>query len=121
MVAPYSFQVSVDRRVTVVQIDQAHPQLREVEVEHLTDALVNTVQNADPKWILIELSHVEFFGSSFIELLLRIASRVQAADGKFALAGLTSYCREVLEVTHLDQLWKIYPTADDAVAAMSKE
>ena len=69
--------------------------------------------------VVIDLSYTKFFGSSFIEVLFRVWNRVNGAGGKFALAGLTSYCREVLEITHLDKLWPMLPNADEAVSAVS--
>ena len=66
-----------------------------------------------------DLSYTKFFGSSFIEVLFRVWNRVNGAGGKFALAGLTSYCREVLEITHLDKLWPMLPNADEAVSAIA--
>jgi hypothetical protein len=40
--------------------------------------------------------------------------------GRLSLCGLTSYCREVVEITHLDQLWSIFETRDEAVGALKK-
>ena len=39
--------------------------------------------------------------------------------GKFVLSGLTPYCREVISITHLDELWSLYETADEAVKALA--
>jgi anti-anti-sigma factor len=67
--------------------------------------------------LVIDLSYTEFFGSSFIEVLFRLANRVTKRDkGRFAIAGLRPYCAEVLSVTHLDELWSTYETTEEAVA-----
>ncbi len=58
--------------------------------------------------LLVDLSHTKFFGSSFIEVLFRVWNRVNQAGGKFAICGLNSYCREVLQITHLDTVWKTF-------------
>jgi anti-anti-sigma factor len=70
--------------------------------------------------VVLDLSHTRFFGSAFIELLFRAYNRVNEREGGvFALSGLTEYCAEVIAVTHLDRLWKVYPTRAAAVKALS--
>lgn len=75
--------------------------------------------SVDPPLVVVDLSHVDFFGSSFIEILFRLWSRVNSRQGRFALCGLSPYCREVIEVTNLNTLWSIYETVDEAVAGVS--
>jgi hypothetical protein len=38
--------------------------------------------------------------------------------GNFAICGLTPYCLEVLKITHLDTLWRIFPQRGEAVRAL---
>ena len=52
-------------------------------------------------------------------LALSTIAFAQQPGGGFALAGLSSYCREVLEITHLDKLWKLHANEDDAVASLA--
>jgi len=67
---------------------------------------------------VVDLSGVDFFGSSFIELLYRVWSRLHNRGGQFALCGLSPYCREVIEVTNLNTLWPLYASVDEAVAGV---
>jgi anti-anti-sigma regulatory factor len=93
--------------------------------EHILDgglraALLEKAEEADPPLVVLDLSHTTFFGSSFIEILFRLWNRLQAKPGGgFAICGLTSYCLEVLKVTHLDTLWRLYPTRDEAIRALT--
>lgn len=98
------------------------------EFENLDEQLLDTVRTqlldaaaaASPAKVILDLSHTKFFGSSFIEVLFRIWNRINnTGSGAFGIVGLTPYCREVLQVTHLDRLWKLYPTVEDALRAMS--
>lgn len=78
-----------------------------------------TVADADPPRVVIDLSAVEFFSSSFIEVIFRLWNRVhRRPEGRMALCGLTKYCLEVLQVTNLDELWEIFPDRDSALAAL---
>ena len=46
--------------------------------------------------------------------------RAVRPGGRLALCGLSGYCREVVEITHLDQLWSIYETRDEAVQSLKQ-
>jgi anti-sigma B factor antagonist len=94
--------------------------IEEPILEPLTRELLAAAAAAQPPVVVIDLSQTTFFGSGFLETLFRVAKTVQSQpQGKLALCGLHPYCREVLEITHLDSLWPIYATRDEALAALS--
>ena len=96
-------QIEQDSSVTVVTIGP--------ELEHIS-----------PPRLLLDLSHVKMFGSSFIEVIFRAWHRLNARDGNaFGICGLTEYCQEILQVTHLEQLWNLYPDRASGVAALGAE
>ena len=106
--------------VTIVALGPEYENLDEHLLDELRGPLLEASKAADPPLFVIDLSHTKFFGSSFIELLFRIWNRMKAQEGgKFGISGLTAYCREILEVTHLDKLWEIYDSTDDAVRSLS--
>lgn len=118
--APSSgLQIFVEDGVTVIAFGRDYSAIDEQKLDAIrAQLLAVTEQGTLPKAVVVDLSHTTFFGSSFIEVLFRIWKRVNGAGGKFALAGLAGYCLEILTVTHLDTLWKNYPTRDAAVAAV---
>lgn len=112
----------VERRgdVTVVVLGPEYELVEESMIETLSASILQAAREADPPWFALDLSRTRFFGSSFIEILFRAYHRLnEKGTGRFALCGLTPHCREVIEITHLDRLWKLYPTAAEAVTALS--
>ena len=108
--------------VTVIAFGPHFESLDESILDKIRDFVLETTRNAEPPKIVVELSHTKFFGSSFIEVLFRIWNRVNGQPGgAFALSGLSPYCREVLEITHLDKLWKLHDNEDDAIAGMTSD
>ena len=106
--------------VTVIVFGPQFETLDEYMLDQIREFVLDSAKIADPPKIVIDLSYTKFFGSSFIEVLFRVWNRVNGQSGcAFALAGLTPYCREVLEVTHLDKLWPLHPTVDAAMAAIA--
>ena len=113
-------RISRQNGVTVIELGPEFENLDEHVLEGLREPVLEATQNADPPRVVLDLSHTTFFGSAFIELLFRAYNRVnERPDGVFALSGLTEYCAEVISVTHLDRLWKIYPTLAAAVKSLS--
>lgn len=113
-------QISVQNGVTVIALGEEYENLDELVLEELREAILKTADAADPPRIVLDLSKTKFFGSSFIELVFRAWNRVHAKPGgEFVLSGLTEYCREVIAITHLDQLWKLFDDVPSAVAAIA--
>lgn len=106
--------------VTVVVFGPEQRQLDESGLEKIGRQLIEVAQAANPPLLVLDMAPTEFFGSSFIETLFRVWKKLNTQPGaKFAISCLQPYCKEVLEVTHLDRLWPLPATRADAVAAFS--
>jgi anti-sigma B factor antagonist len=117
--APKAPSVTQENGVTVIMLGSEYENLEETELETLKGTLLETAERADPPLIVLDLSNLRYFGSALIESLFRAWNHLKSRPGgRLALCGLTSYCREVVEITHLDQLWSIFETRDQAVRSM---
>lgn len=106
--------------VTCVRLGREFESLDETSLDEIREDMLDKAYKADPPRVLIDLSNVKFFGSSFIEVLFRIWNKVSKIEkGRFGICGLSAYCTEVLQITQLDTLWQLYPTFDEAVASMN--
>lgn len=108
-------QVELEREVTVLTPGTDYRHLDEPKVTLLGELLPPLLDEATPPLVVVDLSNVQFFGSSFIELLFRARNHLNNRSGRLAICGLQGYCREVVEVAHLDQLWLV---CDDRPAAI---
>jgi anti-sigma B factor antagonist len=107
---------------TIAVIRPNHAQIDETQVDLVNRRLLELASTTDQPVFVLDLTHVEFFGSSFIEGIFRVWKRLQGRQGsKFAICGLRPYCREVLEITHLDRLWPLYATRDEALAQLQAD
>ena len=113
-------QTSRQGGVTVVSLGPEYENLDESALEGVRSAILAAAVAADPPLVVLDLSHTKFFGSACIEILFRSWNRINGRPGgRFAISGLTPYCAEVIQVTHLDRLWSIYATHDEAAAALN--
>jgi anti-anti-sigma factor len=110
-------EVSTVDGITYVSFGTDYKTITEDVIPAATETLLSVASAAQPR-IVINLAHTDFFGSSFIEVLFRVWKRVTQRGGKFALCQVAPYCVEVLKVTHLDTLWPICDTPEDARKAV---
>lgn len=109
-------QVCQQGEITVIALGPEYENLDEPMLDHVREVMLDLAQSANPPRVVLDLSHTKFFGSAFIEILFRTWNRLKSRPGgRFAICGLTPYCAEVLEVTHLNRLWEICRTRDEAL------
>ena len=101
--------------VTIVELGPEYENLEESLLDQIQAYLLETADEIDPPYLVVDLSRTQFFGSSFIEVLFRVWNRIKKRDGRFALCALRDYCDEVIQITNLDRVWGIYPDQDSAV------
>ncbi len=113
-------EVVVSDSVTVIVLGPAFHVVDERVLDGgLGETLLEIANEANPPLVVLDLSHTKFFGSSFIEVLFQLWTRLQArSGGGFSICGLTPHCLDVLKVTHLDTLWRLFPDREEAVACL---
>lgn len=106
--------------VTVLSVGPRFAELDEPMMNELRDPLVSAALSANPPVILIDLEHTQFFGTVFIEAVFQIWSKIELLQGaRLALCSLTEHCREVIDITRLDNLWELYDSRDEAMQALA--
>lgn len=78
--------------------------------------MLDVAETAEPPIIVVDLSEIEYFSNAFNRVLIDVWNKLRERNGQLALCGLQPTCHEVIKVTRLDQLWKVYRSGDDAVA-----
>lgn len=70
-----------------------------------------------PKQLVVDLAQVSYIDSSGLAVLIEAMQNVAGYGGKFALAGLQESVRPIFEIARLDQVFRIFPDVDTALAA----
>ncbi len=68
--------------------------------------------------IILNLSDVKFADSSGLSALLRANSMCSSAQGLFILFGISENVRNLINITHLDRVFNIVPTQQEAIEAV---
>ena len=69
-----------------------------------------------PKRLVVDFARVSYIDSSGLAVLIEAMQNVDAYGGKFALAGLGDDVLPIFEIAKLDQVFRIFPDVDAALA-----
>ncbi len=97
------------------------------KVEEMHDALMDqaakmviaSLKEDPPAGIVIDLSQLKYFGSVFVNFLLRCYMQSKKLGTEFVLAGASPASRELFKVLGFESLWALYSTRQEAIAALS--
>jgi anti-sigma B factor antagonist len=70
-----------------------------------------------PKQVIVDLARVTYIDSSGLAVLIEGMQNAEEYGGKFALSGLQENVRSIFEIARLDQVFRIFPDVDAALAA----
>ena len=89
--------------------------------EEVSGVLLGPIDELSMPMLIIDLEGVDFFGSSFLSLLLRCWKAVLVKGGQMVLAGVSPRARELLRITSLDIVWPMYTNRSEALAALQSD
>ncbi len=98
--------------VTVVTVEG---QLIVANRQELKQVIQDAVEAGARKFVL-DFTATAYIDSSGLGALVSINKRVREAGGELRLAGLNEDLRSLFELTKLDTLFAIAPTANEALA-----
>ena len=79
-------------------------------------SLAQMVKNKPDK-LVVDLSKVTYIDSSGLAVLIEAMQSVEEYGGKFSIAGMQETVRSIFEIARLDQVFRIYPDVNSALAA----
>jgi anti-anti-sigma factor len=116
-----------EKFITLSQVDSVQvmdlrlpEQLDSDEFDQLNESFMRVLDGRiDGKWVL-DLSAVNYMGSSVLGLMINIRQHIKSGGGKLALAGLTPRMAAIFHTCCLEKLFTIAKTREDAVRAVAK-
>ena len=88
-------------------------------LEEYGEAMCNTVDENMGGHILMDLQRVSFVGTPILAAFVRAHLTTTRRQLKFAICNGTEFILEVLHKVRLDRILMIFPTREEALAAMN--
>ncbi len=106
--------------VTIVRPGQDYAHLYENMLEHLA-IIQQLAVSVTPPHLVVDLRNVKFIGSAFLGQMVAAHKAIaNRPNGRFALCGLSSFCRAAISVSKLDKILEICDDVDAAVRQFSR-
>lgn len=107
--------------VTVAVLGTEYDNLDEEQLMVASDTLLSLAKSIDPPLLLLDLSQTRFFGSGMLGVIFRVWNRISTQAGFMAMCGANGVVADVLKVTNVEKLWKVFETQEEAVAHLSNQ
>ena len=91
------------------------------KLKETEESLLRLADEVTPPHLLLDFTNTDYFGSEFINVLLRCHKRISLRQGRFSLCCAQSDLMNELETTRLNELWPIYDTRDQAFETEESE
>jgi len=73
---------------------------------------------ASPRYLVLDLAAIEFVDSTGLSAILSVLKRLPP-DGVLALVGCQKPVAELIKLTRLDRILRLFATAEEAVQALA--
>ena len=79
-------------------------------------ATLNSALKEKPSNLVVDMSKCSYIDSSGLAVLIEAMQNVEKYGGTFALAALQESVKPIFEIARLDQVFRIFPDVDAALA-----
>jgi anti-sigma B factor antagonist len=83
-------------------------------------ALIEAIRQPEVRAIVVDFANVPYFGSLLLDTLCMAWKHARECGAGMALCNLSAFGDEILRKAKLNVLWPVYPTREQAVAALRK-
>ena len=88
------------------------------DVEQVGSAVLAKLKESSTNKLLVDLSHLNYMGSSQVALLVRVWKALKPVNGRIAVLYESNVVRDVLSIAGLKGIWDICPKREIALAAL---
>jgi anti-sigma B factor antagonist len=88
------------------------------EIEQEAEPILRRMGTGDIRHVVIDMAATDYCGSATLAFFLKLWVRVRERQGRLALCGVSPVVRDVLAATKMDSIWPVYPTREEALAAV---
>ena|SRR5208337_2033897 len=91
-----------------------------MEIDGLIEAVLKQLASkGDQRWV-VDLSKVEYLGSSMLGLFVNMRERIRQADGKLVLCGMSPQLMQIFKTCCLERLFTIAKSRPAALALAAR-
>jgi anti-anti-sigma factor len=85
------------------------------EIEEEGAEILDLLESHAARSLVIDFHNTDYYGSTALSFFVKLWKRVRLNGGRMAFCNVSPHEREILELTHLNTLWDLCSTQDEAV------
>ena len=105
---------------SVITLDPCLAEAKWGDIERVGTELKAKLAEQKQPFCLLDLSKLEFMGSSVVALLVRVWKAVQERQGEMVVVKPNQFVKEVLDIAGLSKVWTICPSRSEGESVLGK-
>ena len=96
--------------------------LRELDYQRIEDGargILDLLDGAAIQNVVLDFHRTDYYGSTALGFFLKLWKRVRMRNGRMAFCNVSDHEKEILELTHLDHVWPLFPSRSAALKAVA--
>lgn len=114
------YDVESRRGFSVITFEACLADCKWGDIERVGSEIKTLLTSASQPFCLLDLSKLEFMGSSIVALLVRVWKTIQEKQGGMVVVNPNSMTKEVLEIAGLAKVWTICNSRPEGEQALAK-
>ena len=115
-----AFEFDASRHFASVALDNSLGESKWDAIEKAGNDLKAKIAELDRAIVLMDLSKLEFMGSSVVALIVKIWKDIEGRQGGMVVVSPNEMTMEVLEISGLTKLWPVVKSRDEAEDMIAK-
>ena len=100
-----------------IRVVRLQGRLGEVSAPQFEDEMKKFITAGETRFI-VDLAGVEYISSAGLRSILSTAKDLKEQDGSIFLSGITGAVKEVFDISHFSDIFRIYGSVPEALEAM---
>ncbi|MFH1747784.1 MAG: STAS domain-containing protein [Planctomycetota bacterium] len=111
--------MQVNRQDDLIVVEFAEEtDLNALEMDRIRSELYELVEGNENCRMLLDFSNVAYASSQALGCLVTLRLKAARTGARLAIAAIRPTLADIISMTHLDTLFEIYPTRDEALAKL---
>ena len=114
----FEVQMQGDTAVVTPQKDLREFDFGEIELEGTE--ILRLLDSRTARNLVIDFRNTDYYGSTALSFFVKLWKRVRANGGQMVFCNVSAHELEILELTHLNTLWSLCNSQDEAMKLIGK-
>ena len=109
------FEIDQQGRILILSPSGNMSTLELTSLDNAVHDVKQQLQSTGSRHVILDFVDTDYYGSTALGLFIKLWKYVRSVEGDMVFCNVSEHEQEILKLTHLDNLWTICPTLEDAL------